>query len=127
MALESAVYVWNATTSTVSELFDPAGTGDSVTSLSWSAKGDHLSIGTRSGQLKIWDINDRKEVRKLSGHTDRVSSLAWNNNMGSILASGSKDKKILVRDLRASHYSYMCLAEHRQEVCGLRWSVHDEN
>lgn len=49
VALESAVYVWNATTSTVSELFDLAGTGDSVTSLSWSAKGDHLGVGTRSG------------------------------------------------------------------------------
>lgn len=45
----------------------------------------------------------------------------------SVVASGSKDKSILVRDLRAHNQSYMKLSEHRQEVCGLRWSLHDEN
>ena len=49
VALESAVYVWNATTSTVSELCDLADSGDQVTSLNWSAKGGHLSVGTKSG------------------------------------------------------------------------------
>lgn len=57
----------------------------------------------------------------------RVSSLAWNNVSTSVIASGSKDRTILVRDLRASSHSHMKLAEHRQEVCGLRWSLHDEN
>jgi cell division cycle 20-like protein 1 (cofactor of APC complex) len=84
-------------------------------------------VGTKYGQLKIWDINARKEVRSLDGHTQRVSSLAWNNVTPSVVASGSKDKSILVRDLRASNQSYMRLTEHRQEVCGMRWSLHDEN
>jgi cell division cycle 20-like protein 1 (cofactor of APC complex) len=35
VALESSVYVWNATTSTVEELCD-VGLEDQVTSLSWS-------------------------------------------------------------------------------------------
>ena len=59
VALESAVYVWNATTSTVSELCDLASSGDQVTSLNWSAKGSHLSVGTKSGQVQIWDINTK--------------------------------------------------------------------
>mmetsp|Transcript_3845 Transcript_3845/g.6539 ORF Transcript_3845/g.6539 Transcript_3845/m.6539 type:complete len:246 (-) Transcript_3845:31-768(-) len=63
----------------------------------------------------------------MRGHEARVSSLAWNNNQTSVIASGSKDKTILVRDLRASSDKYMRLMEHRQEVCGLRWSLHDEN
>lgn len=63
----------------------------------------------------------------MEGHQSRVSSLAWNNTMPSIIASGSKDKTIHVRDLRDHNNSYMKLTEHRQEVCGLRWSLHDEN
>lgn len=61
------------------------------------------------------------------GHTGRVSSLAWNNVTPSVIASGSKDKSILVRDLRAHNTNYMKLSDHKQEVCGMRWSLHDEN
>lgn len=126
VALESAVYVWNATTLTVSELCD-LGDYNQVTSLSWSNKGSHLSVGTKMGQVQIWDINQKKKVRTLDGHLARVSSLAWNNLNTSVFASGSKDRTILVRDLRSSSTSHMKLADHRQEVCGLRWSLHDEN
>jgi len=56
-----------------------------------------------------------------------VSSLAWNNVDTSVVASGSKDRTILVRDLRSSSTHHQKLTEHRQEVCGLRWSLHDEN
>ena len=77
--------------------------------------------------MQIWDINNKQKVRSFIGHTDRVSSLAWSNVTTSVVASGSKDRTILVRDLRQSSHSYMRLHEHRQEVCGLRWSLHDEN
>ncbi len=56
VALESSVYVWNATTSTVQELCD-VGEDDQITSLSWSNRGDQLSVGTKSGEVHIWDIN----------------------------------------------------------------------
>lgn len=111
----------------MAELCDLDRHGDQVTSLSWSKTGNHLSVGTKSGQVQIWDVNHKQKIRDLGGHADRVSSLAWNNVTTSVVASGSKDRKILVRDLRVSAHSYMCLHEHRQEVCGLRWSVHDEN
>ena len=108
------------------ELCD-VGDEDKITSLSWSNGGGHLSVGLRSGEVQVWDINSKRKVRSLYGHQARVSSLAWNNVTPSVIASGSKDKSILVRDLRAHNQSYMKLSEHRQEVCGLRWSLHDEN
>lgn len=124
--MESSVHVWNATTSTVQTLCD-VGEDDQITSLSWSNKGGHLSVGTKSGEVHIWDVNEKKLVRQLFGHQARVSSLAWNNNTTSVIASGGKDKTIHVRDLRAHNQNYMRLTEHKQEVCGLRWSLHDEN
>jgi len=44
-----------------------------------------------------------------------------------VFASGSKDKSVLVRDYRAQNQYYMKLNEHKQEVCGMRWSLHGEN
>lgn len=36
-------------------------------------------------------------LRSISGHIHRVGATAWS---GSLVASGSKDKTIIVRDLR---------------------------
>lgn len=60
----------------------------------------------------------------MSGHAARVCSSSWN---GSVVATGSKDKSILVRDVRAQNDFSMKLEGHKQEVCGLKWSMHDEN
>ena len=49
--------------------------------------------------MQIWDVNQKKIVRVMKVHEHRVGACAWNN---SLIASGSKDKRILVRDLRAA-------------------------
>lgn len=48
VGLSSSVYLWNANNSKVSKLCD-LGMSDSVTSVSWSTKGPHFSLGTNSG------------------------------------------------------------------------------
>lgn len=60
----------------------------------------------------------------MEGHQGRVCSSSWNGNL---VATGSKDKTILVRDIRAHNDYYQKLEGHKQEVCGLKWSMHDEN
>jgi cell division cycle 20-like protein 1 (cofactor of APC complex) len=55
---------------------------------------------------------------------NRVGACSWNGNL---IATGSRDRSILVRDIRApENYQYKLLG-HKQEVCGLKWSMHDEN
>jgi cell division cycle 20-like protein 1, cofactor of APC complex len=58
----------------------------------------------------------------MTGHTARVGCLAWNE---STLSSGSRDRHILHRDTRAPEQHFRTLAAHRQEVCGLRWNVEE--
>lgn len=58
----------------------------------------------------------------MAGHQHRVSACAWSNSM---VATGSKDKQIFVRDVRAQSSYFSHLKGHKQEVCGLRWSPHD--
>lgn len=59
----------------------------------------------------------------MRSHSLRVSACAWS---GSLVASGSKDKRICVADVRVPLNSVKNLEGHRQEVCGLRWSPHDD-
>ncbi|PKI31551.1 hypothetical protein CRG98_048060 [Punica granatum] len=56
---------------------------------------------------KIWDASHCNWVRTMEGHRLRVGSLAWSS---SALSTGSHDKSILQRDLRAQDDSLLsCL------------------
>jgi len=96
VGLSGAVYIWSACTSQVKKLCE-VDEDDGITAVNWSQRGTHLAVGTHSGHTKIWDTTTCKLVRTLSGHEGRVSSIAWN---GSIVSTGSRDRNILISDLR---------------------------
>lgn len=77
-------------------------------------------MGTHSGQVQLWDCIKNRKVYTYTGHAGRVGAIAWNTN--NILASGSRDKNILVRDIRIKDPFTTKFSGHRQEVCGLKWS-----
>lgn len=118
VALGRSVYLWHATTASVNKLCD-VDEGDRVTSINWIKQGTHLAIGTNSGLVQIWDVEEHKKVRTMTGHLQRVGSLAWNEHL---LSSGSRDRTILHRDVRVADHYIEKLTGHRQEVCGLRWN-----
>lgn len=118
VGLGNCVYLWNACSSKVTKLCD-LGLDDSVCSVVWAQRGTHLAVGTNSGKLQIWDASRCKRVRTMEGHRLRVGALAWSSN---ILSSGSRDKSILQRDIRAPDDYTSKLTGHKSEVCGLKWS-----
>lgn len=61
-----------------------------------------------------------KRIRIMHGHANRVGTIAWSR---SILSTGSRDKTILHRDTRANVSYFNKLVGHKQEVCGLKWSI----
>ncbi|MEQ2161883.1 Fizzy- protein, partial [Goodea atripinnis] len=109
--------------------------------------GNLVAVGTHKGYVQIWDAAAGKKLSVLEGHTARVAvmsvlnscpvnhlplrpallvfllpgALAWNADQ---LSSGSRDRVILQRDIRAPPLqSERRLQGHRQEVCGLKWST----
>ena len=96
VALGSCIYLWDANTNKVCKFCDMA-PQSTVTSVGWSPKGNHISIGNSVGDVEIWDVTKNKKLVSLYGHSARVTSIAWSS---SILASGSRDKTILYRDIR---------------------------
>ena len=93
---------------------------NSISSVAWNGRGSQLAVGTHNGMTQIWDTARLKMVREMDGHSARVSSAGWND--GNILSTGSRDRSILVRDIRAPEPYYSKLLGHKQEVCGMKWS-----
>ncbi|KAK0735584.1 WD40-repeat-containing domain protein [Apiosordaria backusii] len=120
VGLGSSVYMWNAQTSRVNKLCTLE--DDTVTSVSWIQKGTHIAIGTGKGLVQIWDAERQRRLRTMVGHTNRVGALAWNTH---ILTSGSRDRTIYHRDVRAPDPWMRKLVGHKQEVCGLKWNCED--
>lgn len=56
-----------------------------------------MAIGTSRGTIEMWDVIKNCKLNEYEGHQSRVSSVAWADNL---IASGSRDKLILKRDIR---------------------------
>ena len=120
VGLGSSVYLWNGQTGKVNKLCTLE--DDKITSVSWIQKGTHLAVGTKKGLVQIWDAERAKRLRTMTGHSARVGSLAWNAH---ILSSGSRDRLIYHRDVRAPDQWFRKLVGHKQEVCGLKWNCQE--
>lgn len=117
VALGKSIFLTDNISGDVIHLCD---TENEYTSLSWVGAGSHLAIGQGNGLIEIYDVVKRKCIRTLSGHTDRVACLSWNNH---ILTSGSRDRRILHRDVRMPDSFFERIETHSQEVCGLKWNT----
>ena len=56
---------------------------------------------------------DMRRLRTMAGHRARVGVMAWSSHM---LSSGSRDRNILQRDIRAPEDFQSKLLGHRSEV-----------
>jgi cell division cycle protein 20 (cofactor of APC complex) len=119
IALGEAVYLWNASDGSISQLMQTPGDGSHVTSVAWIQEGNHLAVGTSKNTTQLWDTTQAKKVREMDGHQARVGALAWNAH---VLSSGGRDGNIVHHDVRVQNHVSATLAGHSQEVCGLKWS-----
>jgi len=111
--------LWNAASGDIDLLTELEGADNMVTSLSWSADGNFLSIGANNANVHLWQVEAKKQLRTMRGHSARVGALAWNNH---ILTSGSRDSMIFNHDVRVAQHKIGTLEGHTLEVCGLKWN-----
>ena len=121
VGLENNVYYWSAANSKVTRLcsFED----DNVCSVSWSQSGKHIAVGNSAGEVHIFDSNKQSCVRVFEGHGGRVGSIDWKGN---IVATGSRDRTIMLRDVREARDSFCTLQGPAQEVCGVKWSFGED-
>lgn len=119
IALDSKVYLWNATNGDVNVICEDAEKmGGGVCSISWAQDGKYLSVGTVEGDTQIWDVEQDRKLRSMYGHIARVGVLSWDKY---ILSSGCRDGSIYQHDVRIEKHKTQELIGHCAEVCGLAW------
>jgi cell division cycle protein 20 (cofactor of APC complex) len=122
VALARSVYLWNATSGEIHHLVTVEEGSNYITSVNWCSMMGHthyIAVGMNTAMIHLYDGRSLRKVRSLSGHTSRVSSLAWTQNM---LTSGGRDSLILNHDIRSSRNVVSTYKAHTQEVCGLKWN-----
>ncbi|XP_033125629.1 cell division cycle protein 20 homolog isoform X2 [Anneissia japonica] len=120
VSLANNVYLWNATSGEIQQLVQLDNADEYIASVSWIPEGNYLAVGTSNGDVQLWDIEQQKRLRNMSGHAARVSALSWNSY---ILSSGSRSGKIHHHDVRVANHHVGTLENHVQEICGLKWSL----
>jgi len=83
----------------ISDNFTLNGHSGEVNTLAFSRDRITLVSGSDDKTIKIWNLNNKKEIRTLKGHLDIVYSVAISPD-GQILVSGSKDKTIKIWNLQ---------------------------
>jgi cell division cycle protein 20 (cofactor of APC complex) len=120
VALNRDLYIWNATTKDIFQLFSmDESTPDYISSVSWIQKGNILAVGNSKNTVELWDINKKVCLRQMNSHSTRIGSLAWNSH---VLSSGSRSGDIHHHDVRIAQHHIGTLKLHTQEVCGLKWN-----
>ncbi|XP_056275794.1 cell division cycle protein 20 homolog B-like [Pseudoliparis swirei] len=125
LALGSSVHLWD------SETRSPAGSLDTspqpgrprhrtpaVSCLSWSTDGSALCVGTRGGEIQLWDVEHKRNMSCLPSHLSVVRGLSWKQQL---LSSGSALGHIHHLDPRAPAPLVGAVVQE-DGVCGLQWS-----
>ncbi|MFD9336611.1 hypothetical protein ACFWBF_19740 [Streptomyces sp. NPDC060028] len=101
-SLAATLRLWNVTDLAHPVQIVELSVGEAGTALSMSADGRTAFTGSYTGEVHRWDLGNRsapKELPALTGHADRIDSLAAAST-GDLLASVSIDGKVLLWDVR---------------------------
>lgn len=120
---DSTVHFWIVRTGQDLQMY---GYPTKVRELSWDATGRYLATGG-SPVITIWDCSGRgpegSKPQEMHGHEQLLSALAY-QRVGSLLASGGQDGKVLVWRPTRGQYP-LSLTEMTGDITQLAWSPND--
>lgn len=96
-------------------------TNSNINSLAWNLQGTHIAAGTDDHLVHIWDILSMQNY-VLSGHSEKVMSIAW--NCKEQLASGSYDGTVCIWN--PVNKTKLFSLDHANKVRSIAWHPHGE-
>lgn len=91
-----------------------------ITSLCWSPNNKTIVLGSGDNDIRIFDANKRREIRRLKGHKGAIISVSFSSD-GSLLASKSLDGSIRIWN-SFSWEEMIQLKETSSNCCGLAFN-----
>ena len=73
IGLGDIAYVWDAEEGTVNAMGEGSEGETPVTSVSWAADGSYLAVGNDVGEVSLWDVDEGKQMRVMTGHNVSAS------------------------------------------------------
>ncbi|XP_067138205.1 mitogen-activated protein kinase-binding protein 1-like isoform X2 [Centruroides vittatus] len=113
--------------------FSPSGSNDKVDTtydgkngvrcLRISPDGQHLAAGDRSGNIRIYDLQQMEELCKIEAHDAEVLCLEYSKPFGNCryLASASRDRLIHVFDVNQDYGFQQTLDDHSSSITAVRF------
>eukprot|EP01104_Vermistella_antarctica_P015042 TRINITY_DN4856_c0_g1_i1.p1 TRINITY_DN4856_c0_g1~~TRINITY_DN4856_c0_g1_i1.p1 ORF type:complete len:314 (-),score=36.16 TRINITY_DN4856_c0_g1_i1:103-1044(-) len=72
----------------------------SVRSVAWNCTGRILGSGSVDYTARLWDVEAKRKVVELRGHTSAIEQLSWSPTNANLLATASSDKSVRLWDVR---------------------------
>ncbi|XP_078444707.1 transducin family protein / WD-40 repeat family protein [Wolffia australiana] len=131
-ACNSRIHLWEPSSGTWNvDMNAFVGHSASVEDLQWSpTEPDVFASCSVDKKIAIWDVRiGRAPAISIEAHASDVNVISWNRLASCMLASGSDDGDISVRDLRliqgdavVAHFEY-----HKHPITSIEWSPHESS
>ena len=90
-----------------------------VETLHWHPKMHFLLSSSSDGSVRIWNVDDQKELRQLLGHEGPVYAASWNQNGTQVVSGGLPDDDLHVWD--ASNLGESAFDHELQDHPAIAW------
>ena len=99
-----------------------------VSSLSFDRCGEALVVGGSDSLTSIFDVRTGNRIRNLSHHVEAVTAVSFNRSamMPYLVATGSKDKSIVLHDIR-QRFSIINTITQQGKIINLDWSCNQSH
>ena len=113
--LFGAVHLWDvATKKNIATIETSTSFLNSVNSVAFSPDGRMLASGSEDGTVKLWNVETRREITTLKGHSDWVYSVAF-SPAGSTLASADEGGMVLLWKIAQGAQTLVKISGDEQE------------
>jgi WD40 repeat protein len=116
---ESAIHFWDVISGNEKRVINLNLQDDVGFTVSFSSDGENIACGI-DHTIKIWNVATGAELKTLTGHSDRVASVAFSRDRKT-LASSSKDGTVKIWDV-ATGMNLKTLTGHKQPVYAVAFS-----